>query len=421
MADVADGLTVNGEPVPTGDLTDAAFARLVSEQAAKTPAAKEPRSPSEPGAFYAQSRAAVEADGDSIRSALMDGDSTDWRDGLTTAATERDKYGRTAAEQREIHEVYSRLDAAGAFDDARRRSEQAAQRREEGERAIEALASSHFFGVWNDPYATEAQRVAAAAELRQKAPNAYARAIQALDEEALADADEWGEDLEDEELPGVQLAEAVERANAQAQLERVTRQQEMLTAHLAAERARVVRQHYERHGVRDDALEEAYIADRGALAALGVDLNTLAPDTTREVLERLHAARTEFALEDRHNAIRAQIAGAELPSVEQGLEVQTPFGLMPLQPQPFPVASRSAAELTERIEARVRAAAQRDKPLRKSAFQRSVLEADSTRWQDGITAGGLSGSRALELADGSRERYEREQAEARAQALSAAG
>lgn len=125
--------------------------------------------------------------------------------------------------------------------------------------------------------------------------------------------------------------------------------------------------------------------------------------------------------EDRHNAIRAQIAGADLPLVEQGLEVLGVGGYMPLQPQPRPVAHRTVEELTGRIENRLRANTTRSEPIRRSDFHRAVLESESSHWHDGLTAGGLTGRRALELADGSRERYEREQQEARAQALSSAG
>lgn len=411
MADVSEGLTVDGEPLPAGDLTEAGFHAAVAAQVGK------PREEIEAGGPHD-----AEADtADSIRGSLLGSEgSTSVADGLTVAEG-RDKYGHTAAERRDIRARYRQLDESGAFDDGRRAASEEQARRTEGERAIEQLAAASFFNTWNDPYATDTQRIAAANELRQKAPHAYTRAIQALDEEALIEADEWGDDIPDEELPGYSLSVAVERATAEAQLERVQRQEAQLREHIAAERARVVREHYASRGVGDDQLEEAYVIDRDTLAALDIDLTQLDGKTTREVLERLRATQEAYAMEDRHNAIRAQIAGADLPLVEQGLEVLGVGGYMPLQPQPHPVAHRTVEELKGRIESKLRANTTRSEPVRRSDFHRAVLESESSHWHDGLTAGGLTGRRALELADGSRERYEREQQEARAQALSSAG
>lgn len=422
MANVAEGLTVDGEHLPSGDLSDSAFTTLVAEQAGKTPPAPQPGD--EPGRFYEASRAEVEADGDSIRQAILsEGEaSTDWPSGITTApGPEVDRHGHTAREHREIRERYEALQDDPDYQENLRRGRQLNERQAEGEVAIEQLALRDFTETWNDPYASDERRVLAARALQRQAPAAYVRALQVLDDEFIGDA--WDdEELDDSDLPSVRLHAGVEQLAAREQLARVTRQADQLAAHIQSERLAAIKSVYGEYGISDPAeIEQVYTSDRDALADLGVDLATLDGQGIREALETLRATREEFAIEDSHNLIRAQIAGAETTDVSAGYTTMVLGHEVPLVPQPDPVARRSPEELKARIDARLRANTNRRQPVRRSDFHREVLESDSTDWRDGIEAGGLKGQRALELADGSREQHEREMADARAAAISAAG
>jgi hypothetical protein len=266
--------------------------------------------------------------------------------------------------------------------------------------------------VVGDYEATDEERLAALLNLREKAPDMYVGFLRRMDDEVidrLAEIDPEG-DLDESRLPGTQVDEIVNLADAHLRRAQSEEMIGKLKTHIASKQVEAIRSAFEAEGVTDPSeVAELWLIHRELFAQIGLDPFSLEPHELKGAIEVLNATSEELASEQRKTAFRSELLNAPDTSISAGLEVLGPNGYMPLQPRPSPFVSSEGRE--HRIVARATA---KNRPMTKGEFRRAIVEPERATLRyttdDGTPI-------SVDDATGARERHERDQRERRARAL----
>jgi hypothetical protein len=427
VPNISKGLTIEGQPVSAGDLSDAEFGSMLAEQAARERPSGEPSKPTA-GQTYRETVREVTASGGAIRQALAAPDpvSNSIESGLTVAGDsgELDRYGHTAEDRRRIHADYERLQADPDFQASLARGRQLNEQREAGRDALAELSMQEF-RARASVAETDAELLAALVTVKREAPE---RLEQALHETASAltgvtpDALEWDENAADELADAIDQIEAA--VNSADGAERTFRAEELASglAQEAASQAVADRKAYLNKWAAENGLSGAeartriQAAENFARNELGIELPTIIKQQDFEhVFRSAMATLEETDRAERMRSFQQQLLDSPSTSVSDGLETLGAFGWQrhndhdlelhygPPVPDPDRTVRRA---VSERLSAQ--------------EIREAVASTDSSNWQHGLTTAD-GNPVSVDVASGAKERFEREQREARALAMSALG